>query len=130
MNRRFVYDDEDNVPMNDDAFDRIDQNGHNPTVYTSYAEMKAEEALPFTDVPDCEHCVHHNGQECTTWDCDFEPKNGCWDCRNYDPAKGACTIRWNNMDESYYNPDLDDVEYDGFCDEWVEDEQADWSDFC
>jgi len=33
----YLYDDEDNAPMNDEMFDRIDQNGNNPTVYTSYA---------------------------------------------------------------------------------------------
>ena len=39
----YLYDDEDNVPMNEDAWDRIDQDGHNPTVYGSYAEMRAAE---------------------------------------------------------------------------------------
>lgn len=44
----YIYNDEDNVPMNDEAFDRIDQNGHNPTVYGSWAEMKAvEKEIPF-----------------------------------------------------------------------------------
>ena len=53
---RYIYNDEDNYPMNDDAWDRIDQDGHNPTVYGSMAEMKAAETqdllddeLPFTD---------------------------------------------------------------------------------
>ena len=38
-----AYDDEDNAPMNDEAFDRIDLGGHNPTVYGSWSEMKAAE---------------------------------------------------------------------------------------
>ena len=71
----FCYDDEDNVPMTQDMFDRIDPNGHNPTVYTSYAEMKAAESLPFTDPEEedrnCNDCVHFNGKFCTTWDCKF-----------------------------------------------------------
>ena len=52
----FVYDNEDNAPLTDEMFDRIDQNGHNPTIYTSYADMKAAEkeaeAIPFDDPPD------------------------------------------------------------------------------
>ena len=49
----YLYDDEDNAPMNDEAFDRIDKDGHNPTVYQSYAEMKAEEKkIPFADEED------------------------------------------------------------------------------
>lgn len=46
----YIYDNEDNAPMNREAFDRIDQDGHNPTVYRSYAEMRAaEKEIPFAD---------------------------------------------------------------------------------
>ena len=61
-----------------------------------------------------------------TWD---ENEHGCWDCMNYDPSKGACTLRWNNLDPSYYDPDLDDREPDEFCFEHMVDQTADWNDF-
>ena len=89
----YLYDDEDNAPMNDDAFDGI----HNPTVYGSRAEMKHwEEPLPFTDPP--------------------LPEKGCWNCWNYDGDR--CMKNWNNMDESYYNPDTDDKDPSDVCDDW------------
>lgn len=54
---RMAYDDEDNVPMSDDAFDRIDQDGHNPTVYGSFSEMKAMESDPVPMTSNChERC--------------------------------------------------------------------------
>ena len=46
----YIYSDEDNEPMYDEPWDLIDRDGHNPTVYTSYAEMRAiESGIPFTD---------------------------------------------------------------------------------
>ena len=39
----YIYNDEDNAPMSEELFDRIDLYGHNPTVYGSWAEMKAAE---------------------------------------------------------------------------------------
>ena len=90
-----AYDDEDNVPMNDENFDPIDRDGHNPTVYTSWAEMKAEEAgLPFTD----------------------EPEKGCWNCLEFDGDR--CMKDWNNADEDYYIPDRDDHDPTDYCDDW------------
>ena len=104
----YLYDDEDNAPMNDEAFDRIDQNGHNPTVYTSYAEMKAARdeamAIPFND----------------------PPADGCWNCMNFDWSHEACTVNWNNMDESYYNPDCDDRELTDCCEDHETDPDAVW----
>lgn len=79
----YIYNDEDNAPMNDDPFDY-----HNPTVYTSRAEAKADESIPFTD----------------------PIEDGCWNCRNYDWTREACTKNWNNLDDCYYNPDIDDHE--------------------
>jgi hypothetical protein len=102
----YLYDDEDNAPMNDEAFDRIDQNGHNPTVYPSYAEMRAvEKPLPFTDSPD----------------------NGCWNCIHYDGDR--CHYAWNNNDECYYNPETDDKDPDDWCPGWEIDENAIWEDY-
>ena len=101
----YIYNDEDNAPMNDEMLDRIEQNGHNPTIYSSYAEMIAAEKemdLPFTDPPD-----------------------GCWNCMNFDWKHEACTLNWNNLDESYYNPDCDDRKLTDFCDAWEEDKDAD-----
>ena len=81
----YIYNDEDNSPMFDNPYD---MNGHNPTVYSSRAEERAiESGLPFTDPG---------------------PDDGCWNCMNFDWTREACTLNWNNMDESYYNPDIDD----------------------
>lgn len=73
----YIYNDEDNVPMMEQNFDRIDQGGHNTTVYTSYAEMKAAERAPFEEefVKRCGNCTAFNGD--------------------------YCTAGWNNADESY-----------------------------
>ena len=86
----YIFNDEDNEPMNDDAF----LGYHNPTVYNDRAEMKAvESGVPFND----------------------PIENGCWNCRNFDWNHEACTIGWNNMDESYYNPDCDDHDPTDWC---------------
>ena len=96
----YVYNDEDNVPMNQEAFDA---DGHNTTVYTSYAEMKAmDNPLPFTDP---------------------EPKRCCDNCHHYD-KKRYCTKDWNNMDPSYCVPERDEVEGTDCCDDW----EWDWED--
>ena len=55
--------------------------------------------------------------------------DGCWNCVNYDPGRAACTIRWNNLDESYYNPDLDDRKPDEYCVDHVTDKEAVWEQF-
>ena len=100
----YIYNDEDNVPMIEDAFTGY----RNPTVYNSRAEMKFVESG-----------MHAKEK----------PADGCWNCWNYDPSRGACTIRWNNLDESYYNPDLDDKEPDDHCEHHDTDPDAcpeDW----
>lgn len=86
----FIYDDEDNVPMLDDPWDSY----HNPTTYLSRAEMKAAEALPFTDPSGA----------------------GCWNCRHYNGE--ACMRAWKNGDPHYYNPERDDREEDDGCENW------------
>ena len=53
------------------------------------------------------------------------PDNGCWNCWNYDFSREACTIRWNNLDSSYYNPDLDDRELTDCCEYHDPDYDAD-----
>ena len=103
----YLYDDEDNAPMDDRMFDA---NGHNPTTYASYAEMKADdEPLPFTDPP--------------------EHPDGCWNCMNFDYKHEACTTNWNNMDESYYNPDIDDRNPTDWCEYHETDPDAEWQDW-
>lgn len=94
----YIYNDEDNVPMNDDAFSGF----HNPTVYTDRAEMKAQESGEQEEIPD-----------------------GCWNCTNFDWKHEACTLRWNNMDEDYYNPDIDDRDLMDYCDDHETDPDAD-----
>ena len=102
----YIYNDEDNAPMNDD-FVPIpgieDRQGHNPTIYTCREEMKADE-LPFTDVKN---------------------PDGCWNCVHFNWDHEACTMNWNNMDESYYNPDTDDRELTDYCEYHETDPDAD-----
>lgn len=98
MGKHIIYNDEDNVPMNDDVFDHY---GHNPTVYLDRAEMKAaEEPLPFSD----------------------PPEDGCWNCRIYNGD--YCTKLWNNLDECYKDTDRDVREPSDYCEDWEHDESA------
>ena len=90
----YIYDDEDNVPMNDENMPGIKMTWKH---YSDIiAEMAKEDPLPFSDPP--------------------LPEKGCWNCMEYNGY--ACTIRWNNLDESYYDPDLDDREPTDSCPEW------------
>ena len=103
MGRSYLYDDEDNVAMNDEAWDK---DGHNPTVYNSYAEMRAaEQPLPFTD----------------------PPEDGCWNCREYNGD--FCTKLWNNLDECYKETERDLRDPDDKCDDWEKDPDAVWEDY-
>ena len=58
-----------------------------------------------------------------------KPDNGCWNCMLFDWKHEACTINWNNADESYYNPDTDDREPDEHCSEHRPDQDAVYDDF-
>lgn len=100
----YVYNDEDNNPMFESDTDRIMKY----TTYMSRAEMEAAEA----GLPD-EH---------------WEPDNGCWNCIHFNWCFEACTLNWNNNDESYYNQDEDDRELTDYCDEHEIDPDADWHD--
>ena len=90
----YIYNDEDNAPMNEDAFDK---GGHNPTVYLSAYEARMYD--------------RHGEPEPKE-----NPADGCWNCMNFDWKHEACTVNWNNMDESYYNPDIDDRKLTDYCD--------------
>ena len=103
----YLYDDEDNAPMNDDALHEDPVLKY--TTYSSKAEMKADErgeALPFTD----------------------PPEDGCWNCLNFDWKHEACTTNWNNLDESNYNPDCDDRKLTDYCEYHELDKDANWED--
>ena len=103
MDFPYVYDNEDNSSLPEAYW-------HNPTVYPDRYTMKAWE----------------NGEP--------EPKkpkieNGCWNCWNYDWKREACTKNWNNLDESYYNPDVDDRDPTDWCEDHHLDpdvKQEDW----
>ena len=56
------------------------------------------------------------------------PSDGCWNCFNFDWKHEACTLRWNNMDESYYNPDIDDRKLTDYCEYHDEDPDVDPAD--
>ena len=100
----YSYDDEDNAPMNDDAM--RDDPVLKYTTYSSVMEMKADEqGLPFTDP---------------------KPDDGCWNCMNFDWKHEACTLNWNNLDDSYYNPDCDDRELTDCCEDHETDPDAVW----
>jgi hypothetical protein len=103
---KYVYNDEDNVPMDDRMFDPIDQDGHNPTVYLSHAEMKAEEKgeIPFSE----------------------PPKDGCWNCREY--TGDYCMKYWNNADEDYKDVDRDSKEPTDWCEDFDRDPDIAWED--
>ena len=64
-------------------------------------------------------------RKATPWE---EHENGCWNCLNYDWRHEACTIRWNNLDESYYNPDLDDRKPCEYCCDHSPFKEAVWDD--
>ena len=104
---QYIYNDEYNAPMSDDTFD---QGGHNPTVYLS-----AYEAMMYDK---------HGEPEPKT----EKPADGCWNCINFDWKHEACTVNWNNMDESYYNPDIDDRKPTDYCEYHDEDPDVDPAD--
>ena len=54
-----------------------------------------------------------------------KPDDGCWNCMNFDWRREACAANWNNMDESYYNPDTDDRELTDYCEYHETDPDAD-----
>ena len=99
----YIYNDEDNAPMNDD--DPF-LGAHNPTVYQSRTEMKAWESgeVPFDD----------------------PPEDGCWNCQHYDGEH--CTREWNNMDPSCCVPERDNRNFDEYCEDHETDEsvKAEW----
>lgn len=103
----YVYNDEDNAPMIDDPYD----GPHNPTVYLSRAEERYYESGQY-----------RIDEERKNW----KPDDGCWNCMHFDWNHEACTLNWNNMDESYYNPDMDDRKLDDYCDDHETDPDADW----
>lgn len=87
----------------------IDKDGHNPTVYSSRAEMKAiEQGLPFTDPG---------------------PDDGCWNCLLYSWEKEACTKDWNNNDPDYYIPGVHDRSPTDWCEDHELDKDAEWGDY-
>ena len=99
----YVYTDEDNAPMNDFDF-------HNPTVYPDQYTARMYDGHGEPE-PKC------------------KPEDGCWNCLEYNPSKCACMLRWNNLDKSYFNPDLDGLEPTDKCDEHKTDPDAVWEDF-
>ncbi len=113
----YVFDDEDNAGTIDLAepkrpaitVQRLDKDGKIVTVeqYKTMADMiRHYRNLKDPDEPE-------------------KPDNGCWNCMNFDWKHEACTVNWNNLDESYYNPDCDDRELTDYCNDWEEDPDAD-----
>lgn len=46
----------------------------------------------------------------------YIPDDCCEYCNEYDGSH--CMKRWNNLDKSYYNPDLDDKEPEDCCEDY------------
>lgn len=84
----YIYNDEDNYPMVEDI--------HNPTVYPDRYTARMYD--------------RHGEPEPKG-----KPADGCWNCFNFDWRREACTAGWNNLDESYYNPDTDDRNLTDWC---------------
>lgn len=83
------------------------------------------------------HGTYYNGFN-EYWDEDFkhpinftlnERPNGCWNCKEYNPGKGACMASWNNADESFYIPVRDNRNPDFICRNHQKDPDAVWEDF-
>ena len=83
-------------------------------VNDQYRKDAAEHKLMMKNDPYYAHC--HGGGKV--------PSPCCQYCTEYDGDR--CHIRWNNNDECYYNPDLDDKEPDDLCEhyEW----NGEWED--
>ena len=90
----YLYDNEDNAPMSDEAWEAARMLGaaaREPTI--------AEEPVPFTDPM---------------------PDKGCWNCFLYDGQH--CMKHWNNLDPEHYVPERDDKNPDDGCGEWEDGE--------
>ena len=94
----YIYNDEDNYPMVEDD--------HNPTVYPDQYTARMYDKFGEPEPKE-------------------KPADGCWNCFNFDWRREACTIGWNNLDESYYNPDIDDRDLTDWCEYHDTDPDAD-----
>ena len=87
----YLYDNEDNVPMNEESWEHARALGsiaaREPTI--------EEEPVPFSDPM---------------------PDKGCWNCFLYDSQH--CMKEWNNLDPDYYVPDRDDKSPEDCCGDW------------
>jgi hypothetical protein len=113
----YLYDDEDNAPMNEENFVIKDiRPGLDGKPYVAHQFKSIEEAskyykslkdpdVPFSDLHD----------------------NGCWNCVQYDGDR--CHYAWKHNDECYYNPETDDKDPDDWCPGWEIDENAIWEDY-
>lgn len=91
----YIYSDEDNAPMNEDAMPGIEMSWKKYSDII-YEMQKEKEELPFTDPP--------------------LPERGCWNCMEYDGNR--CMKDWNNADDCYYIPERDDKEPHDYCETW------------
>ena len=107
MDFPYVYDDEDNVPLNIEP--------HKPVITGMRVNSKGEWVTveQYDSISDAVKAWKNRKDP----DAPEEPANGCWNCRNFNWKHEACTLNWNNMDESYYNPDCDDRDLTDYCDD-------------
>jgi len=96
----YIYNDEDNVPMEDPWMKN--------TTYSCKAEYEADMRGELEKE---------------------EAPKGCWNCIHYDTRHEACSLDWNNADDSYYNPDTDDRYPADCCEDHETDPDARWEDW-
>ena len=122
MDFPYVYDDEDNAPLNIEP--------RKPIIYSQRFNSKGELVTFEKFYSFAEMARYYRNRKDP--DAPEEPANGCWNCRNFDWKHEACTLNWNNMDESYYNPDCDDRDPTDYCDDHDLDpdvDPADWFEY-
>ena len=114
---QYIYNDEDNVPMNEENFvirdirPGPDGKDHVVHQFKSIDEAaKYYESLPDPDVPFTD-----------------SPEKGCWNCTEYNGT--FCTLLWNNLDEAYKVTWRDEKEPDDWCPSWHEDKDAVWENY-
>jgi hypothetical protein len=113
----YLYDDEDNAPMNEEKFVIKDiRPGLDGKRYVAHQFKSIEEASKYY-------------KSLKDPDAPFNdpPGNGCWNCLQFNGD--YCTLLWKHMDESYKIEDRDARDPDDWCPSWEKDEQAIWEDY-
>lgn len=82
-----------------------------PRNVSSYSNCRVYAILEFEE--NCKDPYFNYSSGCAN---PIEPEPCCGFCTEYDGSR--CMKRWNNLDECYYNPDLDDKEPEDWCEDY------------